>query len=39
MTTIEVKVGGTKEEIVAMLEDMVGDSQCDGSWAGEGQVA
>ena len=39
MASFAVKVGSSKEEIVEMLEDMVADSQCDGTWAGEGRVA
>ncbi len=39
MANIKVKVGGSKKDVVDELENMAGDSMCDGTWAGDSGVS
>lgn len=39
MANIKVKVGGSKKDVVDVLENMAGDSMCDGTWAGDSGVS
>ncbi len=39
MANIKVKVGGSKKDVVDELENMAGDSMCDGTWAGDFSVS
>lgn len=38
MASIKVNVGGSNKDVVDVLENMVGESICDGTWAGESCV-
>ncbi len=39
MANIKFKVGGSKKDVVDVLENMAGDSMCDGTWAGYSSVS
>ena len=35
MAEIRVKQGGTKEDVLEVLDNMEGDASCDGTWASD----